>query len=240
MAKAKQTAAHVRTRNRELRDAGDERPQSTLSIGIGHNSHLGPISFNILIEEAETGLGMARENGGDRCVQCKDVESELDTLRKELEKTLGEFRRQSETMAREQVGAEQVWGRRLIEKIVNTFADSSEQSPAMVRVEKAVISVVSREVERWQADSTTRHVSDSQGQVVMLERRIQKLTEHLDRTESELRRVAAMKAVDHGISSVYDSVQGLAFDESDYEVKKEMLRGIFEANFELQKGEVAA
>ena len=228
--------AGVRARLRELRAAGDERPACTISIGIGHNSHLGPMSFPLLVEEAEQSLALAQKNGGDRHIQQREVESELDTLRKELEKTIGDFKRQSETLTREQTGAERIWGQRLIDKIVATFAGANEQSPVLVRVEKAVLSVVSHEVERWQADSTSRHVSDSQGQVEMLERRVAKLTEHLDRTEAELRRVAAMKSIDHGIASLYDSVQGLAFDENDYEVKKEMLRGIFEANLELQRG----
>ena len=99
-----------------------------------------------------------------------------------------------------------------------------------------MISLVSDEVTRWHEVSSSRHVSDSQGQIELLERRIEKLTEHLDKTEAELRRVAALKTVDSGVASIYDTVQGLSSDDSEYERKNEMLQGIFEANFALQKG----
>ena len=208
----------------------------TISVGIGHNSHMGPMSFQILIEEAEAGLCFAKANGGDHSVQLRDVESELDRLREELEVTIREFKAQSETQTREQAGAEEDWGRALIGKIVQAFNDQPEQSASVVRVERAVIHLVKSEVGRWQEISASRHVSDSQVQIELLERRIEKLTEHLDKTEAELRRVAAMKAIDSGIASLYDSVQGLSSSDSDFERKNEMLKGIFEANFALQKG----
>jgi len=208
----------------------------TISIGIGHNSHMGPMSFQILIEEAEAGLSFARANGGDHSVQLRDVESELDRLREELEATIEEFKAHSESQTREQAGAEEDWGRGLISKIVQAFSDQPEQSATIVRVERVVIDLVKEEVGRWQEISASRHVSESQEQIELLERRIEKLTEHLDKTEAELRRVAAMKAIDSGIASVYDTVQGLSSGDSEFERKNEMLKGIFEANFALQKG----
>jgi hypothetical protein len=209
---------------------------STISIGIGHNSHMGPMSFQILIEEAEAGLSFAKANGGDHCVQLRDVESELDRLREELEATIDEFKAHSEHQTREQADVEEDWGRDLIGKIVQAFNDQPEQSATVVRVERAVIDLVKNEVGRWQEISASRHVSEAQGQIELLERRIEKLTEHLDKTEAELRRVAAMKAIDSGIASVYDTVQGLSSGDSEFERKNEMLKGIFEANFALQKG----
>ena len=208
----------------------------TISVGIGHNSHMGPMSFQILIEEAEAGLAFARANGGDHYVQLRDVESELDRMREELEATIREFKRQSESQTREQAGAEEDWGRGLIGKIVQAFNDQPDQSEAVVRFERNIIELVSDEVSRWHEISSSRHVSDSQGQIDLLERRIEKLTEHLDKTEAELRRVASIKAIDSGVASIYDTVQGLSSGDSDFERKNEMLKGIFDANFALQKG----
>lgn len=68
-----------------------------------------------------------------------------------------------------------------------------------------------------------------------LDRRIHKLVDSLETTEAALKRVAAMKNVDLGIASLYRVVQGLATDESNVELKKEMMSLIFKANLDLQK-----
>jgi hypothetical protein len=73
----------------------------------------------------------------------------------------------------------------------------------------------------------------------MLERRVSKLTESLGLTEAELTRVAKMKNIDLGLSSLYRTIQGLSGDEANAEQKKEMLKNIFEANVAL-KAQLAA
>jgi hypothetical protein len=63
---------------------------------------------------------------------------------------------------------------------------------------------------------------------------VAKLTESLGLTEAELKRVAAMKNIDLGISSIYRNVQGLSGGEAGAEQKKEMLKNVFEANVALR------
>lgn len=69
----------------------------------------------------------------------------------------------------------------------------------------------------------------------LLERRITKLKETLEQTESELLQIARMKGVDTGVASIYKTVQGLADGAQGFEKKKEMLTMVFEANVALQK-----
>jgi len=88
-----------------------------------------------------------------------------------------------------------------------------------------------------QAVQTAKNQTPSgrQETVELLERRITKLKELLDTTESELVRIARMKGVEGGVASIYRTVQGLSFEESDYGRKKEMLTLLFEANVQLRK-----
>lgn len=71
-------------------------------------------------------------------------------------------------------------------------------------------------------------------EVEMLERRIVKLTAQLAHTEAQLLRLAAMKDVDTGISSVYRSVQGVSPEEETLVAKHSLLQQIFQANLELK------
>lgn len=84
--------------------------------------------------------------------------------------------------------------------------------------------------------AAAKHASE----IDRLDRRIHKLVESLETTESALKRVAAMKNVDLGIASLYRVVQGLASDESNAELKKQMMSLIFKANLEIQKPAVAS
>lgn len=80
-----------------------------------------------------------------------------------------------------------------------------------------------------------RAIAEHASRVDVLERRIVKLRETLEKTESDLLHVARMKGIDHGVASVYRTVQGLAADAADFERKHEMLTLLFEANVELRK-----
>jgi hypothetical protein len=71
-------------------------------------------------------------------------------------------------------------------------------------------------------------------QVELLERRLAKLSHQLGITEEELARVARMKNVDLGLASVYRAVQGLADDEEQVEIKRQLMAKIFEANVQLK------
>lgn len=223
----------ARGRRIQCVDGAVEHP-ITLSIGIGHNLHPGVTSFDGLLNEAEAGMNVARSGGGDKCVQWKEVESELDRLREDLEESIQELEAQSKRLAKEEEGANYEWGRGLIGKVLQVFRHEPESSPGIIRLEKQVVELVSEEVDRWCKTSHAQQLSEREERITMLERRIRKLTESLASTESELKRIAKMKNIETGLESIYRSVQGLTGEDDDYEAKKEMLSGIFEANLRLQ------
>jgi ABC-type ATPase with predicted acetyltransferase domain len=90
------------------------------------------------------------------------------------------------------------------------------------------------EVKAWRESSTVTQMIESQREIERLERRVLKLTESLGMTEKELQRIAALKNIDLGISSIYRTVQGLQSDDGNAEQKKEMLKNLFEANLSLR------
>jgi hypothetical protein len=78
-------------------------------------------------------------------------------------------------------------------------------------------------------------VQDHRRQMDQLERRITKLTELLQVTEEELKRVIKMKALDSGIASIYSTIQGISDGDNHAETKTEMMAEIFKANLEFQR-----
>ena len=71
--------------------------------------------------------------------------------------------------------------------------------------------------------------------IELLQRRLEKVSHSLESTEQELRRVVATTDMDGGLESIYRSVQGLETSANQGELKKELMRSIFEANLELKK-----
>jgi GGDEF domain-containing protein len=204
----------------------------TLSGGVAHNQHSGPMSFETLIREAETGFSMARQGGGDRFVQWLEVESELDRLREELEEQMREVERRSEIFAQEQDQLAEKRSKQFVRRIKDTFGRETA-SESVVRLEKEMIALALNQIEEWRDGTLARELHESKKLADNLERRVRKLTDLLDVTEAELKRVAAMKNVDTGISSIYRSVQGIGDDDNNAEVKRELMKSIFEANLAL-------
>jgi len=204
----------------------------TLSGGVAHNQHAGPMSFEVLIREAESGYSMARQSGGDRFVQWLEVETELDRLREELEEQMREVEARGEHFAQEQDELAEKRSKAFVKRIKDTFARETA-SEATVRLEKEMVALALSQIEEWRDGTLARELTESKKQADNLERRVRKLTDLLDVTEAELKRVAAMKAVDTGIASIYSSVQGIGGDDENAEVKKELMKSIFEANLAL-------
>jgi hypothetical protein len=72
-------------------------------------------------------------------------------------------------------------------------------------------------------------------ELVLLERRLEKLVASLEGVELALERAAATRAADLGIESIYKSVQGLPSAERARELKSALMASIFEANLELRR-----
>ncbi len=69
----------------------------------------------------------------------------------------------------------------------------------------------------------------------VLERRLRKLRTSVRNARELRRRLAGMKDFDPGVASIYRQVQGLAELDALAEVKREMLKEIFQANLDFQK-----
>ena len=206
----------------------------TASIGISHNLHPGETSFELIVEEAETGMGLAQSGGGDRVSQAREVERELDRLRDEVDEQIAELKAFEQAAFGGIEDAEELWGKQLTDKVMTLFDRETEKSESLLRVEKEVIALLRHEIGVWRETSGGANVVEAQRTIQNLERRVHKLTESLGLTEKELEKVAAMKSIDLGVASIYGSIQGLSSGEENYEQKKEMLKNIFEANVALR------
>ena len=230
-----QLSEQVLERSRALHVQGVPDTEAiTLSIGVSHNQHPGPLSFETLVEEAETGMGIAQTAGGNRVAQAREVERELDRLRVEVEGQIQEIQEFQTKLFGDLDNKDEVWGNQLVSKVIELFRREPEKSEGVLRVEKEVIALLKAELAIWRESSTAGRMIESQRQIEMLERRVQKLTESLGLTEAELERVASMKNIDLGLASIYRTVQGLRGTEQNAEQKKEMLKNIFESNVALR------
>lgn len=215
----------------------DEVPDGaaiTLSVGISHNLHPGEVSFESLVQDAENGMSVATAGGGNRISCARGVEREIDRLKQELEVQLEEIRQVSESVFEDAVAEEELWGRKLVQSVLELFQDEPDQSEGVVRLERCVIELLRKELGEFRRGSSATQLLEAQNEIARLERRVAKLSEGLGRTEQELRRVASMKDVELGVASIYRTVQGLQVDDDNFEAKKEMLKNIFEANCALR------
>lgn len=227
-------AEDVLARGAGLRVPGvPEDARFTLSAGIAHNLHPGPMSFDTLIEEAETGMGIAQTGGGNRIVQAREVERELDKLREEVDSQIQEIQEFQSKLFADVESKEELWGNQLITKVIELFK-REQRTEGVLRVEKEVIALLKSELAAWRETSTASRMIESQKTIDNLERRVAKLTESLGLTEAELKRVALLKNIDLGVASIYRNVQGLSADQAGAEQKKEMLKNVFEANMALR------
>ncbi len=215
----------------------------SLSIGVAHNKDAAATTFETLLAVAEDGLAVADAGGGDRF-----VETELYALYAKKHKREGAPSQAPVVVAapphteplapspfvqpdpRERT-REEIVAKALLERLMAQGFDLDVLSA----LEPDTIAAALRNFQDQKVAVQAGSDEDKLRQIQMLERRITKLTDILGITEEELRRVAAMKGVDIGMSSIYRSVQGLSQGEGQYQRKREMMKTIFEANFELKK-----
>jgi hypothetical protein len=78
-------------------------------------------------------------------------------------------------------------------------------------------------------------VPQDSGQVERLERRLKKLLSTLEETERRLDEVSRTKGVELGVPSAYRGVQGLSSVDKDFDLKRDMMRELLDANIKLRK-----
>jgi hypothetical protein len=121
------------------------------------------------------------------------------------------------------------------ETILELLASQGHSLDSLANLDRDAIARLIRNLQDEQSLAPSGDVEEERRKVELLERRITKLTHLLGITEDELRRVAGMKGIDLGVASIYRTVQGLADDTSQKEKKREMMKVIFEANFQLKQ-----
>ncbi len=220
---------------RKLRFERDGRTlRISLSIGVAHNRHADAISFETLVAVAEEGLRVADAAGGDRF-----VETELYQL----------FEKKRRAREREESRQQVVYVQAPAPEVPAASARATALGETLLEILSAMgVEVgdphaLDRDALRqllFRLQDEKSHVpheelAEVRRQNDVLERRIAKLTSELGLTEEELKRIAAMKNIDLGIASIYRSVQGLAEDEAHGKRKREMMKEIFTANFELKQ-----
>jgi len=122
-----------------------------------------------------------------------------------------------------------------VERVRELFARFGGDRDVPRALEHEVLSVVRKAFDDVAARERIARQRDHRREIGQLERRITKLQTLLAETEAELARTRAAKGVEHGIASLYDSVQGLAFDDPLLERKSVLMGAIFEANLALRR-----
>lgn len=212
-------------------DEGASAIQVTLSIGVAARGVGDSFELADLLGEARSSHEQARSSGGNRFrVFVEEPRPEPVVVSvptpgavvasADLGETLsGNFDRL--TMALEGL---------LSRRVRELFEEMGEKLPDFGDREREVLELAVRRLE--QEHELKR--KDYESEVDQLRRRLTKLSDSLEMTEEELRRVMKMKSVDPGVASIYRTVQGLDVEGGDAELKKGMMSAIFAANLELQ------
>jgi hypothetical protein len=171
----------------------------------------------------------------------RKIVAESEAARKELEQLLGELQQRSSEVGRMQANLVResresaiVEDRAIADYIAKLF-EGCETPADYERVREQVTSLTLGSLQEERDKSIEAQLAESRKEVEQYKRRISKLTNSLELTEEELKRIAAAKNIDLGVQSIYRTVQGLASGDDNYETKKELMSSIFQANLDLQK-----
>lgn len=171
----------------------------------------------------------------------RKILAQREAARRELDRVVAELdgrRREMDTEREEFIRAKRVDGAVLDESMVSRLDELFESlgdSPEVQSLRQAVTDIALDSVQQERGKAVQGKLEEHDAEVANYQRRIEKLTQSLSRTEDEIKRLASMKDVETGVASIYRSVQGLTGDDDDIEQKKEMMAAIFEANLELRE-----
>jgi GGDEF domain-containing protein len=245
-------AKHLVVEARKLRVAhGGHAHRVPLSIGLAHDQRKLAVDAGTLLRVAEEGLRVARAGGGDHWAH-----SELYELfqRQLAGHSAGEIAPSDSSRLREvelprgegspSAGAAAVPAlasgalqQALVEKLERFCASLEPGSEARVRLEEELAAI---DALRAPAPGAARDANGEAARVELLERRISKLLRALELAEGEIARLSTLVGLDNGIPSIYREVQGLSTEAAFANLKRELMRQIFQANVVLRESTLSA
>ena len=175
-------------------DEGAASVGVTLSIGATFRSDGAPVRFEALRDEVTTAVLEATAAGGNRSsvyVAPEVVPAPVASLAPDLSGSIEELGRSLEVI--------------LGQKVAAMFESMGQSLPDFGGHRKEVLALAVEKMEAAHDQMRREHAE----QVSMLERRLAKVSESLEVTETELQRALRAKGVDPGVSSIYRTVQGL-------------------------------
>jgi len=167
--------------------------------------------------------------------QRERAKKELESLLKQLHDRRVEFGKVEQELLLEAQVTGQAQDRDLsarIAQLFSSFDGEGDVSDVQAQITRLALQTLQDERDKALDKQMIEHRTEVQN----FERRISKLTNSLELTEDELRRIATAKNIDIGVGSIYRTVQGLSDADAAYETKKELMTSIFQANLDLQKG----
>lgn len=231
-------AQRLLARARELRFEDNGRVLGiTLSIGVSHNQHETALSFAGLVKVAEDGLEVADRSGGDRFIQTEvyqlyeDKEPNAPLPADTFKSALDKGRKTTMGPTLQDAGLEGTF----VQKF-QALLDATSDKAMAEKLRSEFLQMALKGLAKERMDAINAGSTEEKDRIIdNLERRISKLNDQIGLTEDELRRVMAMKQIDGGLASIYRTVQGLSAEGDGADLKKEMMKQIFDANIEMKK-----
>lgn len=190
--------------------------------------------FGELLEQYQSAQRIQSQLAGTR----EELHSELEELRRELARakeaanttlTSEEEKRQVLTAKEFEVQAE-----KLLAGILDRMEKDGRNAVNVDALRQAFLPIA-RKLVAEQADIVRKSMGSGNRLVALMERRIEKLYDHIRKLEAVLRDLSRQKVYSSaGIASILRSV-GLAPEDENYKKKAGMLKGIVEQNVKLRE-----
>ncbi len=168
---------------------------------------------------------------------------ELEDLRQKTLRYHDDVAKEDENIADREAEAARVHDeglRRRIKKAFELFAGQTNTPLGPLQNKLIALTLEAGREERDRVyEEFSQMTAEHLRQFELLERRIGKMTKALDHTESELKRLAHLKADDlaeleAGVAAVFQMVQGFYEDDEKADMKADMMKGVFQQNLGIQ------
>jgi len=221
---------------RELRFEREGRSlRISFSIGVAHNRHKDAISFDTLLAVAEEGLAVADAAGGDRFVETELYQLVEQQRRAREQQALRAGAPEAQAAAPATPAEPPARAPRLGDTLLDVLAAMGVRVDDPSALDRESLTRLLFRLQDEREPLAHAELAEERRKNDILERRIAKLVEKLGLTEEQLERIAQMKNIELGLASIYRDVQGLGGEESHVHRKREMMKEIFTANYQMKR-----